>query len=69
MASESQSEREARIIAHARTSFGDAEKAGRWLRRPTLALHGKAPLDLLGTLAGADRVETLLARIEHGIAA
>ena len=58
-----------RVIAHAHTAFGAIDKAGRWLRRPTRALDGSAPLDLLDTDIGARRVETLLSRIEHGIAA
>jgi putative toxin-antitoxin system antitoxin component (TIGR02293 family) len=58
-----------RVIAHARTAFGAGDKAARWLRRPTRALDGSAPLDLLDTDIGAQRVETLLGRIEHGIAA
>lgn len=69
MVSEEQSERQTRIVALARATFGSEAKADRWLRRPTSALEGKSPLDLLDTEAGADRVETLLGFIEHGIAA
>jgi putative toxin-antitoxin system antitoxin component (TIGR02293 family) len=58
-----------RVIAHAHTAFGAADKAARWLRRPTRALAGSTPLDLLDTDIGTLRVETLLGRIEHGIAA
>jgi putative toxin-antitoxin system antitoxin component (TIGR02293 family) len=58
-----------RVIAHAHAAFGAMEKAARWLRRPTRSLDGSAPLDLLDTDIGARRVETLLGRIEHGIAA
>ncbi len=58
-----------RVIAHAQAAFGAADKAARWLRRPTRALAGSAPLDLLDTDIGAHRVQTLLGRIEHGIAA
>lgn len=59
----------ARILAEADEVFGSPEKAGRWLRRETKALGGEKPLDLLDTEEGARRVETLLGRIEHGIAA
>ena len=58
-----------RLVGAAQSTFGAAEKAARWLRRPTSALAGSAPLDLLDTDIGARRVETLLGRIAHGIAA
>lgn len=61
--------RVARIIATADETFGTADKAGTWLRRPTQALAGERPLDLLDTDEGAREVETLLGRIAHGIAA
>lgn len=64
-----QSDRLLRVIAEAEAGFGDPEKARRWLRRPTTALAGHAPLDLLDTDIGARRIETLLGRIAHGIAA
>jgi putative toxin-antitoxin system antitoxin component (TIGR02293 family) len=58
-----------RVIREAETTFANPEKAHRWLRRPTSALAGNAPLDLLDTEVGARRVEVLLGRIAHGIAA
>lgn len=58
-----------RIIAEAEQTFASAEKAHRWLRRPTSALGDRAPLDLLDTELGSRRIETLLGRIAHGIAA
>ncbi len=61
--------RVARVIAAAEETFGSREKAGTWLRRPTSALTGESPLDLLDTDEGAREVETLLGRIAHGIAA
>lgn len=61
--------RAARILAWADDTFGDPEKAGRWLRRATSALGGERPLDLLDTDEGAREVETLLGRIDHGLAA
>lgn len=61
--------RAARVIAEAEETFGSQEKAGKWLRRPTVALAGEKPLDLLDTSEGADQVEALLGRISHGIAA
>lgn len=58
-----------RVILDAEETFANPDKAHRWLRRPTAILAGNAPLDLLDTDAGARRVETLLGRIAHGIAA
>jgi putative toxin-antitoxin system antitoxin component (TIGR02293 family) len=61
--------RVARLISVAEETFGRQEKARIWLRRPTTALGGERPLDLLDTDEGARQVETLLGRIGHGIAA
>ena len=61
--------RVARVIAAAEATFGSKEKAYIWLRRPTLGLAGERPLDVLDTAEGTRAVETLLGRIEHGIAA
>jgi putative toxin-antitoxin system antitoxin component (TIGR02293 family) len=61
--------RVARVLAGAEETFGNREKAGAWLRRPTAALAGECPLQLLDTDEGTREVETLLGRIAHGIAA
>jgi putative toxin-antitoxin system antitoxin component (TIGR02293 family) len=61
--------RVARVIARAEETFGDKDKAHKWLRRPTAPLHGEAPLSLLDTEQGARIVENFLGRISHGIAA
>jgi putative toxin-antitoxin system antitoxin component (TIGR02293 family) len=58
-----------RMIAHAVATFGDAEKADLWLRRPTRPLGDEAPLALADTQSGADAVEKLLLRMDHGFAA
>lgn len=59
----------ARIAGLADDVFADTEVSGEWLHRPSRALDGRSPLDLLGTEAGAAVVEDLLMRIAHGIAA
>jgi putative toxin-antitoxin system antitoxin component (TIGR02293 family) len=61
--------RVARVLAAAEKTFGNQEKAGAWLRRPTRALGGECPLLLLDTDEGAREVTALLGRIDHGIAA
>ncbi len=58
-----------RVIAAAEETFGSQEKASLWLRRPTRALGGDAPLELLDTTEGTKEVEDLLHRIDHGLAA
>ena len=58
-----------RVISAAEQTFGSQEKAARWLRRPTAALQGEAPLDLLDTTEGSREVEALLGRIDHGLGA
>jgi putative toxin-antitoxin system antitoxin component (TIGR02293 family) len=61
--------RVARVLAASEATFGTRDKAGTWLRRPTAALGGERPLDLLDTEEGAREVSVLLGRIGHGIAA
>jgi putative toxin-antitoxin system antitoxin component (TIGR02293 family) len=58
-----------RIQSLAENTFGDAEKASRWLRRPLRELDNEAPLIVAQTEAGARVVETILARIAWGAAA
>jgi putative toxin-antitoxin system antitoxin component (TIGR02293 family) len=58
-----------RVIALTQETFGTPEKAGIWLRKPSRALNGHTPLDLLDTEIGAHQVEELLGRIAHGLAA
>ncbi len=61
--------RVARLIGIAEETFGSQTKASIWLRRPTAALAGERPLDLLDTDEGLRQVETLLGCIGHGVAA
>jgi putative toxin-antitoxin system antitoxin component (TIGR02293 family) len=61
--------RVASVTALAEETFGNKDKAQRWLRRPTAPLGDKRPLDLLDSEPGARVVEQLLYRIGHGIAA
>ncbi|MBV8315034.1 MAG: DUF2384 domain-containing protein, partial [Planctomycetaceae bacterium] len=37
------------------------------MRRPTTALDGDKPIDLLDTSDGSRQVERLLTRIDHGL--
>ncbi|WP_244447152.1 antitoxin Xre/MbcA/ParS toxin-binding domain-containing protein [Hoeflea sp. BAL378] len=56
-----------RIHDHAVRVFGSAEKANRWLRKPSRALDGVVPLDLLASETGAHIVDSELHAIDHGM--
>jgi putative toxin-antitoxin system antitoxin component (TIGR02293 family) len=57
----------ARVAARAEEVLGSPERAGAWLRGTVRALGGVRPLDLLDTDLGAQEVERILGRIEHGV--
>src|SRR2546430_5308448 len=57
----------ARVAARAEDVFGSQERAGAWLRGTVRALGSVSPLDLLDTDLGAQQVERILGRIEHGV--
>ncbi|HEX5419588.1 MAG TPA: antitoxin Xre/MbcA/ParS toxin-binding domain-containing protein [Gammaproteobacteria bacterium] len=56
-----------KAIAVAEEVLGSEAGAISWLRRAQPGLGGRVPLELLRTHAGADRVETLLRRIDYGV--
>lgn len=58
-----------RLVAQAQETVGDADRARNWLGRQNRALGGSSPIDMADTDEGARAVETLLGRIDHGIAA
>jgi putative toxin-antitoxin system antitoxin component (TIGR02293 family) len=47
--------------------FGDEAKAEAWLNRPSTALSGQKPIDLLSDELGTSVVREMLERIDHGI--
>lgn len=57
----------ARVAARAEEVLGGRERAGAWLRGTVRALGSVRPLDLLDTDLGAQQVEHVLGRIEHGV--
>jgi putative toxin-antitoxin system antitoxin component (TIGR02293 family) len=57
----------ARVAARAEEVLGSQERAGAWLRGTVRALGWVSPLDLLDTDLGAQEVERILGRIEHGV--
>jgi putative toxin-antitoxin system antitoxin component (TIGR02293 family) len=54
-------------VARAEEVLGSRERAGAWLRGPVRALGEARPLELLDTDLGAQQVEQVLGRIEHGV--
>jgi putative toxin-antitoxin system antitoxin component (TIGR02293 family) len=57
----------AEILNKASAVLGSEEAAERWLSSPAVALEQRLPMDLLTTQAGAEIVEQLLGRLEHGV--
>lgn len=58
-----------RIAKQATRVFGDPAKAQRWLRKPKHSLNGETPVAFLASEEGARKVEEMLHRIDHGMAA
>jgi putative toxin-antitoxin system antitoxin component (TIGR02293 family) len=56
-----------RVSESADRVFADRSKAQRWLRKPSRALNGVVPIELLQSETGARLVEEELIRIDHGI--
>jgi len=61
--------RVARIAALGEQVFGDSTRAWHWLRAAKRQFHGRSPLHLTATEAGARLVEELLYQIDEGMAA
>jgi putative toxin-antitoxin system antitoxin component (TIGR02293 family) len=57
----------AKLTARAQDVFGDLEGAREWLKSPQFALGGEIPLEYADTEPGAQVVEDVLGRLEHGI--
>ena len=58
-----------RVQTLAEETFGDKEKANRWLRHPLTELQGETSLAVAQTEAGARVIETILGKIAWGAAA
>jgi putative toxin-antitoxin system antitoxin component (TIGR02293 family) len=68
--SASEGDRVARVLmtfAHARDVFENAGSAAEWMKSPHAELDDEAPLAMLDTQSGFDRVRDLLMRIEFGV--
>jgi putative toxin-antitoxin system antitoxin component (TIGR02293 family) len=65
-----ESERILRVAACFQKSLevlGDLQTARRWFSSPKRALSGRTPVEMCDTGPGAEAVEHLLGRIEHGV--
>ena len=56
------------LLNRATQVIGDREQALRWLGTPVRALNFETPVSQLVTPQGKEAVETVLTRLEHGIA-
>jgi uncharacterized protein (DUF2384 family) len=54
-----------RVLLHSADTFGSAEKAERWLRRPHVLLGGVPPLEII--VDRPEAVDAELTRIDHGV--
>jgi putative toxin-antitoxin system antitoxin component (TIGR02293 family) len=59
--------RAASLVALAGEVLESNERGIAWLSRAQIGLGGRVPFDLMTTEAGAEQVEQLLLRIEHGV--
>ena len=57
----------ARLYDRAHEVFKDKEMARKWLKEPAWALGDVSPLEFAETELGAQEVDDLLGRIEHGV--
>jgi putative toxin-antitoxin system antitoxin component (TIGR02293 family) len=66
-----ESDRVYRVAVVYRTALelfeGDKQAARDWLKEPAKALGGDSPLQHIDTEAGADDVQDLMGRLEHGV--
>jgi len=59
--------RVARVAAHAISALGSSQVAAQWLHRPNRGLGGNSPIMYLDTDIGAEQVDDILTRLEHGV--
>ena len=59
--------RVAKLTERAQEVFQDLDSAREWLKSPQFALGGEIPLEYADTEPGAQVVEDVLGRLEHGI--
>jgi len=55
------------VLRRAIAVFGDRAGAMEWFSEPAPGLRGRRPVEVMTTVEGIGRVQTLLGRIEHGV--
>ena len=61
--------RVARITSLAEQTFGESDRAWRWMRKSKRRFQGRAPIEMLATEAGARLVEEMIYQVDDGVAA
>lgn len=56
----------AKVLALARSIFGDEAKMERWFHKPLIRFEGKSPNQMMTTDDGLKKVEQLLIEIQEG---
>lgn len=57
----------AELLSYGREVFESKELFNRWIRKESLGLGGRSPLEMLDTLYGMEEVKKELGRIEYGV--
>lgn len=55
------------LYAHASKVIGDDDLARQWMQTPRDVFGGKTPFEMAGSELGAQEVDSLLHRVEHGV--
>jgi putative toxin-antitoxin system antitoxin component (TIGR02293 family) len=55
------------VIAYGQSVFEDKELFNTWMKKPSVALGGKTPLEMMDTIYGLQEVKKELGRIEYGV--
>lgn len=61
--------RVARITSLAEQTFGESDRAWRWMRKSKRRFQGRTPIEMLATEAGARLVEEMIYQVDDGVAA
>ena len=57
----------AELLSYGREVFESKEVFNRWIRKESLGLGGRSPLEMLDSLYGMEEVKKELGRIEYGV--
>jgi putative toxin-antitoxin system antitoxin component (TIGR02293 family) len=57
------------ITSLAKQTFGESDRAWRWMRKSKRRFQGRTPIEMLATEAGARLVEEMIYQVDDGVAA